>query len=221
MALWCLVFTVAVWPLAVCFYIHTLTDWIFQHLLCMKCLHIKKVTKLQDLRHKNHCANVGTKPMPCVNLQLILKTICVSLIVLFTQSVSEKLSFGKSLSAAAVWSSPPPCYFSAVSVILWIMAQTPMQCDRVFPLRFPNQVSSSPPSPSLFFLPSHRTSVLAENYVLKIQGCVCFGRGPIASSFCPLFPYGMVAAKQLNRGQSLPYLKEISLSFHHFINCRR
>lgn len=160
--------------------------------------------------------------MPCVNLQFIVKAICLSLIVLFTQSVSEKLSFGKSLSAAAVWSSPSPCYFSAVSVMFWIMAQTPMQCDRVVPLRFPNQVSSPPPFLSPFFLPSQGTSVLAESCVLRIQGCVCVGRGPIASSFCPLFPYGMVAAKRLNQGQSLSCLKETSLSFHHFIiKCRR
>lgn len=122
-------------------------------------------TQLQDFGHKNHCASVETKPMPGVNLQLILKTICVSLMVLFTQSVSEKLSFGKSLGAAAVWSSPPPCYFSAVSVILWIMAQTPMQCDRVFPLRFPNQVSSSPPFLSLFFFCLHTEPVFWQRAI--------------------------------------------------------
>ncbi len=155
-------------------------------------------------------------------LQFILKTNCLNLIVLFTQSISEELSFGKSLSAAAVWSSPSPCYFSAVSVMLWTMAQTPMQCDRVVPLRFPNQVSSPPPFLSPFFLPSQRTSVLAESSVLRIQGRVCVGCGPIASSICPPFPYGMVAAKQLNQGQSLPCLKETSPSFHHFIvNCLR
>lgn len=156
------------------------------------------------------------------HLQFILKTNYLSLIALFTHSVREELSFGKSLSAAAVWSSPSPCYFSAVSVMLWTMAQTPMQCDRVVPLRFPNQVSSPPPFLSPFFLPSQRTSVLAESSVLRIQGCVCVGWGPIASSICPPFPYGMVAAKQLNQGQSLPCLKETSPSFHHFIiNCRR
>lgn len=94
------------------------------------------------------------------HLQFILKTDYLSLIVLFTQSVSGELSFGKTLSAAAVWSSPSPCYFSAVSVMLWTMAQTPMQCDRVVPLRFPNQVSSPLPIP-LF-------SAFTENQ--------CFGR---------------------------------------------
>lgn len=94
--------------------------------------------------------------------------------------------------------------------MLWNMAQTPMQCDMVVPLRFSNQVSSPPAFISPFFVPSQRTSVLAESCVLRIQGCVCVGWGPIASSFCPFFPYGMVAAKQLNQGQSLPCLKETS-----------
>lgn len=176
--------------------------------------------QLQDFGHRTHCADVGTKPLPRVNLQLILKTICVSLIVLFTQSVSEKLSFGKSLSAAAVWSSPPPCYFSAVSVILWIMAQTPMRCDRVFPLRFPNQVSSSPPSLSLFFLPSHRTSVFGRELCPKDSRLCLFWKGANSLFFLPSFPIWDGCCKAAKSGAVIT-LPQRDFSFHHFINCRR
>lgn len=111
-----------------------------------------------------------------------------------------------------------PFYFSAVSVMLWTLAQTPMQCDRLVLLRFPNQVSSPPPLLSPLFLPSQRSSVLAESSVLRIQGRVCVGCGPVASSICPPFPYGMVAAKQLNAGAVItlspcPHVMLTQLSF--------
>lgn len=122
-------------------------------------------------------------------LELIPWTICLYLIVLFTQSVSGKLSFGKPLSAAAIWSSPSACSFSAVSVILWIMSQTPMQCDRLVPLRFPNQVSSPPA------LPDRLLSAFTESWCsgtelrAKESGlCWCWLRAKVphlSAPFCP------------------------------------
>lgn len=54
--------------------------------------------------------------------------------------------------------------------------------------------------------------------MLRIQGPVCVGRGPIASSICPPFPYGMVAAKQLNAAAviTLPQRdSSVFQSLHH------
>lgn len=154
------------------------------------------------------------------HLQFILKANCLSLIVLFTESVSEESSFGKSLSAAAVWSSPSRCYFSAVSVMLWTMAQTSMQCDRIVPLRFPNQVSYLPPFLSLLF------SAFTENQ--------CFGRELCAKDtrlclcwmwanslfYLPSFPIWDGCCKAAKSGAviTLPQRDfSIFLSLHHLL----
>lgn len=148
--------------------------------------------------HSQHVFGLNFKAAK--KLELISRTICLHLIVLFTQSVSGKLSFGKPLSAAAVWSSPSACYFTAVSVILWIMSQTPMQCDRLVPLRFPNQVSSPPA------LPCRLLSAFTEGWCsgtelrAKDSGlCWCWTGAKVprlSAPFCPsMWEGGWEAAK--------------------------
>lgn len=132
----------------------------------------------------------GCKKKKKKKLQLISWTFfCLHLIVLFTPRVSGKLSFGKPLSAAAVWSSPSACYFSAVSVILWIMSQTPMQCDRLVPLRFPNQVSSPPALPDCLLAAFTESWCSGAELHAEESGlCWCWPRAKVprlSAPFCP------------------------------------
>lgn len=114
------------------------------------------------------------------------------------------------------------CYFSVVSVILWTTAQTPMQCDRIVLLRFPNQVSSPPlllPSYPPFFLASQRTSVLAETSVLRPYLCWIWANSLLCLPSFPLWDGCCKAAKY--RGSYYLVSKKDFQSLVSFINFSR